>query len=56
MEKTALITGASNGIGSELSKLFAADGYDLVPIARNEQKLNDLASESMFWLTIPRIR
>ena len=44
-QKTALITGASSGIGSELSKLFAADGYDLVLVARDEQKLNNLAAD-----------
>jgi short-subunit dehydrogenase len=43
--KTALITGASSGIGYELSRLFAADGYDLVLIARSGQKLNELATE-----------
>jgi hypothetical protein len=41
----ALITGASSGIGYELSKLFAQDGYDLVVVARNKQKLNKLAKE-----------
>jgi len=42
--KTALITGASSGIGYELSKLFAADGYDLIPVARNERQLHELAT------------
>jgi uncharacterized protein len=43
--KTALITGASNGIGYELSKLFAADGYNLVLVARSESKMETLAQE-----------
>lgn len=42
---TALITGASGGIGYELSKLFAADGYDLVLVARSEDKLKQIAEE-----------
>lgn len=43
--KTALITGASGGIGYELAKLFARDGYDLVLVARSESKLGQLATE-----------
>ena len=46
--KTALITGASSGIGLELTKLFAHDGYDLVLVARSEQRLQQLATESGF--------
>jgi short-subunit dehydrogenase len=42
---TALITGASNGIGLELAKIHAAKGDDLVLVARNKQKLDELKSE-----------
>lgn len=41
----ALITGASSGIGLELAKLFAANGNNLVLVARNSVKLNLLAEE-----------
>lgn len=41
--KTALITGASGGIGKELAKVFAKKGHDLVLVARSEQALRDLA-------------
>lgn len=44
-KQTALITGASSGIGLELAKLFAKDGYDLVLVARSEGKLNQLKGE-----------
>src|SRR5438132_6100426 len=43
--RTALITGASGGIGLELSRLFAADGYNLVVVARNFEKLKTLAAQ-----------
>src|SRR5215217_2375988 len=41
----ALITGGSNGIGYELAKCFAEDGYNLVLVARTEEDLNQRASE-----------
>ncbi len=42
---TALITGASTGIGYELSKLFAADGYRLLLVARDEARLQAAAQK-----------
>jgi short-subunit dehydrogenase len=44
-QQTALITGASGGIGYELSKLFAQDGYDLILVARSADKLKQIAEE-----------
>jgi uncharacterized protein len=43
--KTALITGASGGIGCELAILFAMNRHKLVLVARNEQKLNTLSNK-----------
>ena len=42
---TALVTGASSGIGRSLALLFARGGYDLVLVARREASLQHLASE-----------
>jgi len=39
----ALITGASSGIGAELAKLCAAGGYGLILVARNGERLGELA-------------
>lgn len=41
---TALITGASAGIGAELAKVFADEGHALILVARRRQKLEDIAS------------
>jgi short-subunit dehydrogenase len=45
MNDWALITGASSGIGCELAKLFAADRFNLAVVARNEDRLDQLARE-----------
>ena len=42
MKNTALITGASNGIGLELAKIHASKGGDLVLVARNKFKLDEI--------------
>ena len=41
--KTALITGAASGIGLELTRLFAKDGYSLILVDRDEAGMNQLA-------------
>src|SRR5881628_1618143 len=45
MTRTALITGASGGIGYELAKLFAKDHHNLILVARSGSKLTQLADE-----------
>ena len=41
----ALVTGASSGIGYEISKYLAKRGYDIIAVARNRQALENLKNE-----------
>ena len=43
--QSALVTGASGGIGLELARVLAANLFSLVLLARSRDKLEDLARE-----------
>jgi uncharacterized protein len=45
MKQTALITGASSGIGLELARVFAKNKINLLLVARSEGKLKELSTE-----------
>ncbi len=45
LSRTALITGGSSGIGLELARLFAAERYDLVLVARSRARLQEVGAE-----------
>lgn len=42
---TALITGASEGIGRSFAEIYAKNGHDLVLVARNQAKLEEFAQQ-----------
>lgn len=42
---TALVTGASGGIGRELSLILSGNGYDIIAVARSKDALDCLASD-----------
>ena len=46
VSRTALVTGASSGIGREVARQLAELGWRVIAVARNEQRLQDLAAEA----------
>ena len=45
--KTAIVTGASKGVGYATVKLLSENGYKVIAVSRNLSKLKDLASDSV---------
>ena len=48
MHKTAVITGATKGLGRAIAEIFAAQGFDLCVCARTETDLQAMQAE---WVT-----
>src|SRR4029079_6991044 len=44
-DRTAIVTGASSGIGTELARELARRGHGVTLVARREDRLRDLADE-----------
>jgi short-subunit dehydrogenase len=44
-EGAVLVTGASSGIGAEMARVAASDGFDVVLTARREERLREIADE-----------
>ena len=45
MKKTALISGATSGIGKATALLLSENGYNLILTGRRKQRLDDLKSD-----------
>lgn len=45
MPKTAIVTGASSGIGKSIAKKLANEGFNVVLVARNEEKLQVISED-----------
>jgi uncharacterized protein len=45
LRKAAIVTGASEGIGAELARVFAAKGHEVVLVARRRERMEALATE-----------
>ena len=51
----ALITGASNGLGKDFAKKLANEGYDLVLVARSEDKLDHIQNELKKYVNVETV-
>ena len=52
MNKIALITGASSGIGRDFARNLASKGYNLIIVSRDEKKLEELKKDLKVEVTV----
>ena len=53
--KTALITGASQGLGARFAQLLASEGVTVILAARQIHKLNQIAHIAMYYSMLSTI-
>ena len=55
MEKVAIITGASSGIGYALAKKFKKEGFKVINLSRRDSNISDINISILYPFWLPRV-